>query len=147
MLYEKLTIESLNRVIYVEMCNIESLYRYFKRLRQTHQVLIFPYHLKESKQRLHVWDAQKRTDDIFIDLMSELDKQNVRLCRHHNTFRKTQCNVWNDRPELIENRRSLESGWEPSVHDLIHEDLILFISLTDNQTKEMKEIKISLHDY
>ena len=79
--------------------------------------------------------------------MSELDKQNVRLSRHHNTFRKTQCNVWNDRPELIDNRRSLESGWEPSVHDLINEDLILFISLTENQTKKMKEIKISLHDY
>ena len=64
--------------------------------------------------------------------MSELDKQNVRLSRHNNTFRKKQCNIWNDRPELIDKRRSFESGWEPSVHDLIDEELILFISLTEN---------------
>ena len=48
-LNEKLTIDSLNRVIYVEKCNIESFFRYFKKLSQTHQVFIFPYHLKESK--------------------------------------------------------------------------------------------------
>ena len=137
-------IEGLNKLFFSQKCNIESLLRYFSKLKETSQIFIFPYHLKESKQSLHIWDTVNQVENIFIDLMSEADKQNIRLSRNVNTFRKTQCNVWNDRPELISFKRCLESEWQPSVHGLINEELILQISSLD---KTNNKIMISLFSY
>ena len=81
--------DGLRRTLFVEKCDVNSFLRYFSHLKQSSQIFIFPHHLKESKQNLHIWDAQDNVENIFIDLMSELDKQNIRMSRHHNTFRKT----------------------------------------------------------
>ena len=51
------------------------------------------------------------TDEIFIDLRSEIDKANVRLSRHIHTFRRAPCNIWNDRPHLVSFEICKESSW------------------------------------
>ena len=136
--------ENLSRTLFSPKCNIESFLRYFIKLKESSQIFIFPYHLKESKQSFHTWDTVKQVDNIFIDLMSETDKQNIRLSRNVNTFRKTQYNIWNDRPELINFKRCLESEWQPSVHGLKAEDLIVHIYAQENTDKQ---IMINLFSY
>ena len=67
------------------------------------------------------------------------------MSRHHNTFKKTQCNVWNDKPELIDFERCFQSRWHPSVHDLKNEELIVYI--TSVEMEMLKRIKIRLYNY
>ena len=86
--------------------------------------------------------------------MSEVNKQNIRLSRHIDTFRKTQCNVWNDRPHLINFKRCIESKWEPSVHNLENEQLIIHITATqrnfseaNREDKNVPMIRLNIFNY
>ena len=57
-----------------------------------------------------------------MDFRKEIDKQNVRLGRHVNTFKAVDCDVFQDRPELVAYEQVIPSHWRPSVHYLRAQD-------------------------
>ena len=135
----------------MDQCNVRSFSNFFKQLKNDTQIFILPCHLKESKQKLHVWDPKAQVDSIFIDSMSEVNRQNVRLSRHINTFKKTTCDVWNDRPQLVNFKRCIESEWQPSIHDLRKEKLIIHITQVEKdpcaKSQHKSQVKLNIFSY
>ena len=68
-------------------------------------------------------------NSIVLDLRSEFNKANQRLNKHIHTFKKSDCDVWQDRPNLISFEQVGFSDWRPSVHYLEGWKMILQVSL------------------
>ena len=69
-------------------------------------------------------------------MRTEVDKANVRLNRHVNTFKKTNCDVWQDRPQLVSYEVSPPGKWRSSVHLLRRFRQILQVAPDENQGRE-----------
>ena len=67
---------------------------------------------------MHTWTKVQQRHQILLDLRTEIDKANVRLNKFVHTFRKTSCNVWQDKPSLSNYEEVIPSQWHPSVHHL-----------------------------
>ena len=95
-------------------CNIDNLKVLLNIKKHGSQVFEIPYHLKETTMTVCSWGFEVHETigkQIIIDLRSEIDKANVRLNKYVNTFRKASCNVWQDRPNLINYEQVQETKW------------------------------------
>ena len=50
---------------------------------------------------IHSWRNIEKPDSILIDLRSKEEKDAVRKNRFASTFKRDNCDVWRDRPQLI----------------------------------------------
>ena len=66
---------------------------------------------------------------MIIDIRTSEEKENIRNCRVSYTFRVTSCNVWQDRPQLINFEPVKVKNWRPSVHYFEKFDTIVLIAL------------------
>ena len=78
-------------------------------------------------------------------MRSEVDKANVRLNRHVNTFKKNPCDVWQDRPRLISYEACPPGEWRSTVHAL--ERFKQIVQVTPNEDNGTKEALVQLIFY
>ena len=55
--------------------------------------------------------------------------------RFPNTFKRVNCDVWQDRPELMSIEKVVLTNWRPSVHYLKEQEMILHVILDADCTK------------
>ena len=77
-----------------------------------------PFPLRETGEPIKAWDGVGTRSQAILDMRSEIDKANVRLNRKVNTFKKENCDVWQDRPQLVSYEICPPGRWLPSVHHL-----------------------------
>ena len=82
------------------------------------------------------WTGVSRREQVILDMRTEVDKANVRLNRHVNTFKKTNCDVWQDRPQLVSYEVIPPGKWRSSVHQLSRLKQIVQVTPDENQGKE-----------
>ena len=88
------------------------------RMKQNNIILI-PFHVKETLQHTVAWEGlPKEPCQGIIDQRDEIDKANVRLGNKVHTFKKTNSDVWADRPHLIAYEVSLPTKWRSTVNRL-----------------------------
>ena len=104
---------------FVPECAIDQIYLFLK-YRKDHYSSVFylPYHLQESGTLIHVWEKVAKPDAIVFDLRNEKVKRNVKKNRLAHTFKQRNCDVWQDRPQLLNLEKVLPKNWRPSVHYL-----------------------------
>ena len=82
---------------------------------------------------IHPWENIKKNDSIIIDLRSQYEKESIKKNRLAYTFKKHNCDVWQDRPQLISYEKVVPQNWRPSIHYLKEKELILHIILDSDQ--------------
>ena len=69
-------------------------------------------------------------------MRSEVDKANVRLNRKVNTFKKENCDVWQDRPQLVSYEICPQGRWLTSVHHLTRFEQIVQVTPDEGLNKD-----------
>ena len=77
---------------------------------------------------------------MIFDLRSDEEKENWQRFREPFTFRKTNFNVWKERPQLVNRECVIVKNWRPTVHFIEKQNVVVFIALKD-------EVSISLIFY
>ena len=105
---------------FIPECALDKMLLIAETRKENSQVFVFPSNLIQAELGLHTWKNVQRQEvhNIILDRRTEIDKANVRLNKHVHTFRKTECNVWQDRPNLRNTREVIPTNWHPSVHYL-----------------------------
>ena len=88
-----------------------------------------PIILQEYGLFIHTWDDFPIADSFIIDQRSVKEKEAIRKNRLAFTFKKQNCDVWQDRPQLISFEKVEPKNWRPSIHYIEDHDLILNIIL------------------
>ena len=80
------------------------------------QIFVIPFHVRKTLQHAVEWDGlNSMPTQAILDRRSELERANVRLGNNVSTFKKTNCDVWADRPTLISYEISSPGKWASSV--------------------------------
>ena len=77
----------------------------------------------------HIWENVEKQDQMIFDLRDEEEKKHFFKCREPFTFKKTNFNVWKERPQLINRECVMAKNWRPSVHFIKKQNIIVFIAL------------------
>ena len=68
---------------------------------------------------------------MIIDRRLTEEKDNIVKCREPYTFRVKNCNVWKDRPKLINFECVKVKNFRPSVHYLESMDAVMLVALSE----------------
>ena len=83
-----------------------------------HPLFMIPHQINLIGEHVHDWSDVTLREQIILDMRNEIDKENVRLNRNINTFKADDCDVFQDRPEIIAYEQVTPCDWRPSVHHL-----------------------------
>ena len=72
---------------------------------------------------------------MIIDRRLKEEKDNIVKCREPYTFRVKNCNVWKDRPKLINFECVKVKNFRPSVHYLESMDAVMLVALSEIPSK------------
>ena len=108
--------EARTRHTFLDMCETSRFLKMMKKRQKSNQIFLIPFHIKETLQHTVVWEnLPSLPKQGIIDQRSAIDKANVRLGNNVSTFKKTNCDVWADRPQLISYEISTPSKWVSSI--------------------------------
>ena len=91
--------DARTRHTFLDMCETSRFLKMMRNRQKSNQIFLIPFHIKETLQHTVAWDdLPELPKQGIIDQRSAIDKANVRLGYNVSTFKKTNCDVWADRP-------------------------------------------------
>ena len=76
---------------------------------------------------------------MIIDLRDKNAIQNIKINAKNNTFNVDECNVFNERPQLISYEQTTPSDWNTSVHTLAEEGFNTIVQVTADEGNKIAQ--------
>ena len=93
-----------------------------------YNVFVIPYHFQEASEQVHAWGDVEKPEQVIFDMRTEKEKQCVQKNRNAHTFRN-ECDVWQDRPQLMSFETVPYNNFRPTVHYLKGQNRIVHITV------------------
>ena len=103
--------EGRTRCHFIDECNTENCLDYLSKSKEKFGIISIPESLIEANEKIVNWCFVKKNEEVLFDMRCEVTKANHRLNKQVNTFKQEPCDIWQDRPRCISQRKSYTKVW------------------------------------